>query len=207
MVTLGDTRWRLMTLDDAWWRFSVVRLWVSQSVSLTPKPQNIIKSFIITSRVLQQGSPSITKRHQVSSSIIKRHQASSSVIKRHQASSSIIKHHQESSSNIKHDLWRFMMFYEYFMTLYDILWRFMTLYDALWCFMMLHDASWRFMMIHDACCITLDVIMNDLMMFWGFVDRVTDWLTDGQTTLVVKSLSRLKIEWIIDVLRFWSQTI
>ena len=44
------------------------------------------------------------------------------------------------------------------------------------------------MMLHDPCCNTFDDIMNDLMMFVGFDHRVTH----GRTTLVVKSLSRLK---------------
>ena len=35
--------------------------------------------------------------------------------------------------------------------------------------------------------------MNDLMMFLGFDDGRTDVRTDGLTTLVDKSLSRLKI--------------
>ena len=35
------------------------------------------------------------------------------------------------------------------------------------------------------------LLMNDLMMFLGFGHRLTDWLTNGRTTLVVKSLSRL----------------
>ena len=52
---------------------SVVSPLVSQSVCLWPKPQNIIKSFIITSRVLQQGSWSIMKHHEASWSVIKRH--------------------------------------------------------------------------------------------------------------------------------------
>ena len=43
-------------------------------------------------------------------------------------------------------------------------------------------------MLHDPCCNTFDDKMNDLMMFCCFDDS----LTDGWTTLVVKSLSRLK---------------
>ena len=31
------------------------------------------------------------------------------------------------------------------------------------------------MMTHDD---TFDALMKDLLMFWGFLDRVTDWLTD-----------------------------
>ena len=89
-----------------------------------------------------------------------------------QASSSIIKHHQA--------------------TLYNALRHCMTLYDTSWCFMMLHDASWHFMKFHDPCCNTLEVIINDLMMFWGFGHWLTHWLTHKQTTLVVKSLSGLK---------------
>ena len=30
------------------------------------------------------------------------------------------------------------------------------------------------MMLYDACCNTLDDKMSDLLMFWGYVDRVTD---------------------------------
>ena len=36
--------------------------------------------------------------------------------------------------------------------------------------------------------------MTDLLMFLGFDDRRTDGRTDGQTTLVDKSLSRLKTQ-------------
>ena len=87
----------------------------------------------------------------------------------------MIKHHQALSS-----------------MLYDVLWCFMMLHDASWCFMMLHDASWCFTMLHDPCCNTLDVIMNDLR-FWSLTHWLTHSLTNGQTMLVVKSLSRLKI--------------
>ena len=48
------------------------------------------------------------------------------------------------------------------------------------------------MMLYDPCCITLDVKMIDILMFWGFDHSLTDSLTHGRTTLVVKSLSRLK---------------
>ena len=44
----------------------------------------------------------------------------------------------------------------------------MSLDDAWWCLMMLDDAWWRLM--------TLD--FDDLIMFWGFDHRVTNWLTD-----------------------------
>ena len=58
--------------------------------------------------------------------------------------------------------------------------------------MTLHDAWWHLMTLNVPCCNTLDLIMNDLMMFWGFGHSLTNWLTHGRTTLVVKSLSRLK---------------
>ena len=64
---------------------------------------------------------------------------------------------------------------------------------ALWRFMMLYVALWRFMMLWEPCCNTFDDIMNDLMMFCCFGHWLTDSLTNGLTTLVVKSLSRLKI--------------
>ena len=52
---------------------------------------------------------------------------------------------------------------------------------------------WWLMMTHDDLWCSF---MNDLMPIWGFDHWLTDWLTDllthGQTTLVVKSLAWLK---------------
>ena len=104
----------------------------------------------------------------------KHHQALSSVIK------GVIKHHH------------FMRLYDAllcFITLYDAFLCLMMLYDALWHFMTLYDTLWHFMMLHDPCCITLDDVTIELLMFWGFGVRQSEW----RTTLVVKSLSRLKI--------------
>ena len=74
---------------------------------------------------------------------------------------------------------------------HDPLWCFMMLHDASRCFMMLHDALWRFMTLHDASWPLLyhsrwcNDWYIDVLRFWSW----THWLT---TTLVVKSLSRLK---------------
>ena len=85
------------------------------------------------------------------------------IIKHHQASSRVIQCHQA--------LWRFMTLYDdiwCFMMLHDASWHFMMLYDTSWHFMTFHEISWHFMTFHDSCCNTLDVIMNDLLRFWGF---------------------------------------
>ena len=83
-----------------------------------------------------------------------------------------------------------------------------TLYDTLWCFvtlMMLYDTCTvavaaqkhssenrinkmkvykhdRFMIEAATvpCCNTLDDVMNDLMIFWGFDHSLTHWLMDLQ---------------------------
>ena len=65
--THARKKWRLnprtkIYFDTPYLTTSIVREWVSQ----WPKPQNIIKSFIITSWVLQQGSWSIIKHPKAS---------------------------------------------------------------------------------------------------------------------------------------------
>ena len=74
--------------------------------------------------------------------------------------------------------WMILDGFRCFLTLFDAFWRFMTLYDALWRFMTLYDALWHFMMLHNPCCITLDNVMIDILMFWGFGHSLTDSLTD-----------------------------
>ena len=93
-------------------------------------------------------------------------------------------------------------FHDAFMTLS---WHFLEAFMRLsWRFMMLYDTSWRFMTLHDPCCNTFDDVMIEILMFWGFDDWLTDSLTNGRTTLVVKSLSRLKIIFLGIKVHIWS---
>ena len=66
------------------------------------------------------------------------------------------------------------------------------------CFMTLDDALLCFVMLYEACCNTphyhyVNKWFIDVLRFWS----LTVWLTNKQTMLVVKSLSRLKrfINW------------